>query len=86
MVLMGVLATNLSDRNWGSRSQLALRFSNRAGQRWSRPYLLESENSEEFSYPAVIALTDGSFAMTYTWKRRGICFVHSAPREFDIGS
>lgn len=81
-----VLATNLSDRNWGSRSQLALRFSNRAGQRWSRPYLLESENSEEFSYPAVIALTDGSFAMTYTWKRRGICFVHSAPREFDIGS
>ena len=77
-----VLAANLSGENWGPRNRLALRFSGDGGAGWSEPYLLEGEAEGEFSYPAVIPLSGDGFAVTYTWKRRGIVFVRAALREF----
>ncbi len=44
------------------------------GQEWKAALVLEDEPGE-FSYPAVIAASDGSVHITYTWHRRRIKYV-----------
>jgi predicted neuraminidase len=53
------------------RGILAVALSEDGGS-WTRVLTLEEEQSEEFSYPAVIQAGDGLVHVTYTWKRRRI--------------
>ncbi|MCU0837115.1 MAG: exo-alpha-sialidase [Rhodospirillales bacterium] len=49
------------------------------GRRWQALAVLEDDGGE-FSYPAIIAGTDGALHITYTWNRRTIRYV-----RLDIG-
>jgi predicted neuraminidase len=72
-------AANLSTR---SVLRLALSFDN--GHTWPRYLDIENEDGEEFSYPAMVAAGDG-VAVTYTWKRRGICFWKGGVKDIPEG-
>lgn len=84
-----VLACNVSSRNWGTRREIVLRLSDDNGRSWSAPLLLESTPEEkiserhnsEFSYPTVIADSDGKLAITYTWHRENIRFICGTIQE-----
>ena len=54
---------------WGGpRSPLNLAIST-DGNNWKDVLMLEDEDDEEFSYPAIIQAKDGKVHITYTWKR-----------------
>ncbi|MCA9425134.1 MAG: exo-alpha-sialidase [Candidatus Omnitrophica bacterium] len=57
------------------RSPLNLGISKDGGVNWDNALELENEPGSEFSYPAVIQLSDGNIATTYTWKREKVRFV-----------
>ena len=57
--------------NWGGRSPLTLAKSTDNGEAWTNLVHLENEMGSEFSYPAIVATTDG-IAISYTWKRQRI--------------
>lgn len=83
------LVCNVSSRNWGTRRQIVLRLSDDNGDNWAAPLLLESTPEEkiserhnsEFSYPTVIADSDGKLAITYTWHRENIRFICGTIQE-----
>ena len=66
-----LLVYNPTAENWGSRSPLNLAISNDNGMTWKDIASLETEKGKEFSYPAIVATTDG-VAISYTWKRERI--------------
>jgi len=53
------------------RTPLSLAKSTDAGKTWTTLKNLETEPGE-YSYPAIIALTSGELAFTYTWRRTHI--------------
>ena len=57
------------------RNKLAL-LGSYDGTNWSTLLVLEDWPSGEFSYPAIIALSDGTVGITYTHNRTRIRFVH----------
>lgn len=63
------------------RSPLNLGISEDGGATWKNVMDLENEPGSEFSYPAVIELSDGSIATTYTWKREKVRFVVIDPKK-----
>lgn len=79
-----VLAYNPVNQNWGRRSPLSLAVSKNNGDSWEKIIDIESEgltdnsaalsHQTEFSYPAIIAASDGGVAGTYTYKRKNIVF------------
>ena len=56
------------------RNKLAL-LGSYDGMQWRTLLLLEDQPSGEFSYPAIIALGDGTVGITYTYNRKRIKFV-----------
>ena len=50
------------------------------GLRWQPGRVLE-DGPGEYSYPAVIQGPDGRIHITYTWKRRRICYLSLTPDE-----
>ena len=73
------LVCNPVQANWGMRSPLSLFKSEDNGRTWSKLYDLESEPGE-FSYPAIIASSEG-LTITYTWNRQNIACVQVAKEE-----
>jgi len=63
------------------RSPLNLGVSTDGGASWTNAMELENEPRAEFSYPAVIQLSDGTIATTYTWKREKVRFVIVDPKK-----
>ncbi|MFZ2268492.1 MAG: sialidase family protein [Azonexus sp.] len=56
----------------GGRRQLALALSS-DGQQWAPIHMLESgQGDDEFSYPAVLQMPDGTIHVAYTWQRQHI--------------
>ncbi len=55
------------------RTPLNIALSSDMGKSWKPAAVLETEPGE-YSYPAVIQLSTGDVAVTYTWKRRRIRF------------
>jgi predicted neuraminidase len=55
------------------------------GEHWNSFHALETENTGEYSYPAMIQGTDGSLHITYTWHRQKIKYVNfplaSVPKQ-----
>ncbi len=69
-----VLAYNPNNKDWGSRSIIALAISFDNGSTWPKRIDIDKGNKEdEFSYPAIINFGD-TVAVTYTWKRQKIAF------------
>lgn len=66
-----VLAYNASDKR---RTPLVLAIS-KDGERFTQFATLESDPGE-YSYPALIAGSDGALHVTYTWNRKRIKYVH----------
>ena len=61
--------TKPPEGKWGGpRSPLNLAIST-DGKNWEDVLVLEDEDDEEFSYPAIIQGNDGKVHITYTWKR-----------------
>ncbi len=56
------------------RTPLNLAVSNDDGDSW-QPFLELETQPGEYSYPALIQVSDGDLHMTYTWKRRRIKYV-----------
>lgn len=69
---------------WGRRGLLNLAISS-DGIKWRRVGVLEREEKEEFSYPAIIQAKDGKVHMTYTWKRQRIKHVVVDPAKIQAG-
>ena len=59
------------ESGWGRRGLLNLAISE-DGTNWYNSAVLEQRPDAEFSYPAMIASTDGMVHITYTWKRQRI--------------
>ena len=55
------------------------------GLQWKKVAVLEQEEKQEFSYPAIIQTKDGMVHMTYTWKRQRIKHVVIDPSQIDTG-
>ena len=51
------------------------------GANWRTLLLLEDEPAGEFSYPAIIALHDGTIGITYTYNRKRIKYVNLQARR-----
>jgi len=75
-----LLAANRDGRNWGRRDELYLYVSPDNGLSWPETQRLTLSDGEpskgEYSYPAIIALADGTVALSYTWRRQCIRFQH----------
>lgn len=69
---------------WGRRGMLNLAISN-DGLEWKKVAVLEQEEKQEFSYPAIIQTRDGMVHMTYTWKRQRIKHVVVDPTRITTG-
>ena len=69
---------------WGRRGLLNLAIS-ADGLQWKKVAVLEQEEKQEFSYPAIIQTKDGMVHMTYTWKRQRIKHVVIDPSQIDTG-
>ena len=69
---------------WGRRGLLNLAIST-DGLQWNKVAVLEQEEKQEFSYPAIIQTKDGMVHMTYTWKRQRIKHVVIDPSQIDTG-
>ena len=69
---------------WGRRGLLNLAISD-DGLQWRKVAVLEQEENQEFSYPAIIQTNDGMVHMTYTWKRQRIKHVVVDPKQMDTG-
>ena len=69
---------------WGRRGLLNLAIS-ADGIEWRKAAVLEQEQSQEFSYPAIIQTKDGMVHMTYTWKRQRIKHVVVDPNLIETG-
>ncbi|MBJ21307.1 MAG: exo-alpha-sialidase [bacterium] len=68
------LACNPVQGNWAARTPLCVLLSRDNGQSW--PGQIDVETAPgEFSYPAIIA-HGNDLALSYTWNRRRIAFVH----------
>ena len=57
------------------RNRLAL-LGSYDGENWRTLFLLEDQPAGEFSYPAIIALSDGTIGITYTYQRKRIKYVN----------
>ena len=57
------------------RNKLAL-LGSYDGEDWRTLLFLEDQSEGEFSYPAIIALRDGTIGITYTYNRRRIKYVN----------
>ena len=57
------------------RNKLAL-LGSYDGENWRTLLILEDQLSGEFSYPAIIALRDGTIGITYTYNRKRIKYVN----------
>ena len=69
---------------WGRRGLLNLAIS-ADGLQWKKVAVLEQEEKQEFSYPAIIQTKDGMVHMTYTWKRQRIKHIVIDPSKIDTG-
>ena len=69
---------------WGRRGLLNLAISD-DGIQWRKVAVLEQEENQEFSYPAIIQTQDGMVHMTYTWKRQRIKHVVVDPTLINTG-
>ena len=69
---------------WGRRGLLNLAMSS-DGLQWKKVAVLEQEEKQEFSYPAIIQTKDGMVHMTYTWKRQRIKHVVVDPSQIETG-
>ena len=69
---------------WGRRGLLNLAISD-DGIQWRKVAVLEQEENQEFSYPAIIQTKDGMVHMTYTWKRQRIKHVVVDPTLINTG-
>ncbi len=67
-----LLAYNPIGKNWGPRCPMTLARSVDNGATWKKVIDLETETGREYSYPAVIALSNGGAAISYTWGRTKI--------------
>ncbi len=72
--------TNTAGDTRGERTPLNLSVS-LDGKQWGAALVLESEPSQEFSYPAIIQTSDGLVHITYTWKRESIKHVVVDPTK-----
>jgi predicted neuraminidase len=72
----GILVYNDSIKG---RESLRLALSDDKGRSWKKVLTLESEEGQEFSYPAVIQTPDGIIHLSYTWKRKKIKHVEIEP-------
>ncbi|MGY8690198.1 MAG: exo-alpha-sialidase, partial [Verrucomicrobiales bacterium] len=72
------------ESGWGRRGLLNLAISE-DGLEWRKVAVLEQEEGEEFSYPAMIQSEDGLVHMTYTWKRQRIKHVVVDPKLIQVG-
>ena len=69
-----VLVCNPIGLNWGDRTPLSVFISTDNGESFSHALdLVTSESQGEFSYPAIISDKNHLY-ITYTWKRKKICF------------
>ncbi len=78
-----VLICNPVARNWGGRNQLDAWVSEDNGKTWKADLTLAFNpepkqpdgRGTEFSYPAIIEMSDGRLAVTHTWNRRQMKFL-----------
>jgi predicted neuraminidase len=54
------------------------------GKVWQAATVLEREDGQEFSYPAIIQTMDGRVHVTYTWKRKRIKHAILDPGRFQL--
>ncbi len=73
-----VMVYNHTERG---RTPINLGVSSDGGATWKNVMDIEKEPRSEFSYPAVIQLSDGMIATTYTWKREKVRFVIIDPSK-----
>ena len=66
---------------WGPRTPLSLVLSPDEGATWQHFFDLES-GPGEFSYPAILQVSDGGVHIVYTWNRRRIQHVNLAESDF----
>lgn len=68
-----LLVYNPVGKNWGPRTPLDLAISSDNGSSWQTITHLEDDRNlrHEYSYPSIIATTDG-VALTYTWRRERV--------------
>ena len=57
-----------------ARTPLCLLLSHDNGQSWPERIDLET-GPGEYSYPAIIAVSNGGLAVTYTWRRERIAWI-----------
>ena len=76
-----LLAFNPVSKSWGVRWPLTLAVSPDNGESWGKRLDIETVPDREYSYPAVIATSDGGAAITYTWGRESIAFVKLTRRD-----
>ncbi|MEL6106235.1 MAG: exo-alpha-sialidase [Planctomycetota bacterium] len=72
-----------TDNGWGRRGLLNLAISD-DGEVWKSVGVLEQEQREEFSYPAIIQTDDGLVHATYTWKRERVKHLVIDPAKLQI--
>ncbi len=69
---------------WGRRGLLNLAISE-DGKTWRKVGVLEKEEKQEFSYPAIIQAENGLVHISYTWKRQRIKHVVIDPSKIVPG-
>lgn len=79
-----ILAYNPVASHWGDRWPMTLALSKNNGISWEK--LLDTDTEpKEYSYPAIIAASDGGVALTYTWGRDNIKFIKLEHNEIYKG-
>lgn len=80
------LAMNAAAGNWASRSRLDVRVSHDDGASWELVKTLVDDapadvvwGKSEYSYPAIVVLSTGKIAVTYTWNRKYIVLTEMDP-------
>ena len=69
-----ILICNPIGLNWGARTPLSVLLSDDNGATFTKVLdLVTEDNDGEFSYPAIIA-DQNHLYITYTWRRKKICF------------
>jgi predicted neuraminidase len=67
----GTILAVIND-SYKNRENLTLYALAPKAKRWEKLYVFENEKDEEFSYPSLARATDGTYHLTYTYKRKRI--------------